>query len=279
MPGVGGLVHGVEVEGGLQLGLSTGQEHDARDGRGDTAAQHLQGVVSNLLGTGPAAALCSGGNHGRLQQDTLEQNTIVSQVLEGLSPSHLSHFKGAVDVVITVQEDFGLDNGDQTGVLGNGSVTSETVSAVANGDGRGASRDGNDGAPLGKASTSLVVLGAALGKSVKTRAPRFAIGVGKRVETLVNLDTRNDALLVQAVHHALATADVLEQSLLEQDGSGDVLAKTGCGHEQFAVSLAVFHGVLEADGFEALPAGGVGLVHGQDTLSRGGDLPLRRKKV
>lgn len=39
VPGVGLLVHGVQVQCGLQLTLSTRQEHDARHGRGHTALQ------------------------------------------------------------------------------------------------------------------------------------------------------------------------------------------------------------------------------------------------
>lgn len=48
MPGVGGLVHLVQVQGGLQLGLAARQEADAGHGGGHAAAQQLQGVVSNL---------------------------------------------------------------------------------------------------------------------------------------------------------------------------------------------------------------------------------------
>ena len=74
MPGVGGLVHGVEVESGLQLRLASRQEHDTRDGRGDTAAQHLQGVLRNLIGVGLHLAVSARGDHSRLEQDSLEHD-------------------------------------------------------------------------------------------------------------------------------------------------------------------------------------------------------------
>ena len=36
------------VEGGLELGLASGEEHDAGHGGGHAAVEHLQGVVCNL---------------------------------------------------------------------------------------------------------------------------------------------------------------------------------------------------------------------------------------
>jgi len=49
VPRVRGLVHRVEVERGLELGLAAREEHDAGDGRGHAAAQELEGVVSDLF--------------------------------------------------------------------------------------------------------------------------------------------------------------------------------------------------------------------------------------
>ena len=46
MPWVGALVHGVQVEGGLQLGLAAGQEHDA--------CSSTRNNLSMLTGTAPA---------------------------------------------------------------------------------------------------------------------------------------------------------------------------------------------------------------------------------
>lgn len=96
------------------------------------------------------------------------------------------------------------------------------------------------------------------------------------VELDTNLDTRDDALLVQAIDHRLARRPrLLEERLLEQDGSGDVLAESRRRDQELTVPLPVELGVLESDGFETLSAGGVGLIHGQDSLSGGGNLVLR----
>jgi len=274
MPGVGGLVHGVQVHGSLEFGLTTGQEHDTGDGGGDAAVEHLQGIVSDLLSTSAALALGTRGNHGRLEEDTLKENAVISHIFKGLGPSHLSDLKSAVNVVVTIKENLGLDNGDETRILGNGGVTGKTVGAVSDSGGGGTSGNRDNRAPLSEAGTLLVVLITTLGKTVKASAPGLAVGVGERVETLVDLNTGNKSLLVQAGNHGLSRADVLEESLLEEDGTGDVLAETGGGHQQLTVSLTVLNGVLEANGFETLAAGGVGLVHGENAFARGGNLLL-----
>ena len=73
-PWVGGPVHLLQVQGGLQLTLATGQEHDAWHSGGHAAAQHGQGGVGNLGGGAAGLALGAGGNHGGLEQDTLKQD-------------------------------------------------------------------------------------------------------------------------------------------------------------------------------------------------------------
>ena len=60
--------------------------------------------------------------------------------------------------------------------------------------------------------------------------------------------TGHDTLAVQDVDKLLVLAGGLIQSLLEEDGSGDVLAETGCGHQQLTVCPAVVLCVLDANG-------------------------------
>ena len=98
------------------------------------------------------------------------------------------------------------------------------------------------------------------------------------METLVDLDPGDDALFVQAVDHALTGADVLEESLFEEDGAGDVLAESRGGDEEFTVGLTVLDSVFEAEGFQALSAGCVGLVHREDTFASGSNLLLHSGK-
>ena len=57
-----------EQEAGEPCGLLTGH------GWGDAAPEELQGVVSYHLGLLTLAGVGSGGDHGGLQQDTLEHD-------------------------------------------------------------------------------------------------------------------------------------------------------------------------------------------------------------
>ena len=126
-------------------------------------------------------------------------------------PARCTHLQGAVDVVVTVQQDLRLHNGHQAGVLGDGGVPGQgthqaagsrdvgldrpmvslafnqfkaslaytqasaspgqAVGGVTDGDGGGAGGDGHHRAPLGKAGARLVVLGTALGQAVQAGAP------------------------------------------------------------------------------------------------------------
>merc|ERR1719161_1519494 len=63
----------------------------------------------------------------------------------------------------------------------------------------------------------------------------------------------------------------LVERLLEEDGPADVLPEPGGAQEELAVLAAVSLGVLHADRVQALPAGPVGLVHGEDALAGRGD--------
>jgi hypothetical protein len=73
-----------------------------------------------------------------------------------------------------------------------------------------------------------------------------------------HLDTGHDVLLLQAVCHLLAGAGGLEECLLEHDGTADVLAQAGGGHQQLTVGAAVVLGVLEGNALCGETAGGGG---------------------
>lgn len=91
--------------------------HDSGDGRWDSPAEELEGVVGDLFGGGPVLALGSGGDHARLEEDALEEDVVLSEVEEHLGPHRLSDLKSPVDPVLAVQHDLRLHNRDQPVVL------------------------------------------------------------------------------------------------------------------------------------------------------------------
>lgn len=91
---------------------------------------------------------------------------------------------------------------------------------------------------------------------------------------LVDLDTGVDALRVEGINEGGTVGARLVEGLLEEDGATDVVTKVGGGDQKLAVTTAVLLDVLDADTLETGAAGGVGLVHGQDTLAGHGHLGL-----
>jgi len=188
VPGVGRLVHGVEVQGGVKLRETAREEHNTSSGGGNARLKHAEGGVSDLLRSVALRAISAGANHGRLEQHALKGDVVVSKVLESLRPHPRRDLEGGVDVVFTVEENLGLDDRNETSVLANGSVTGKTVSAVSHSDARGAVRDGNHRAPLAEAGSLLIVGSRAVREVVKALAPRL-VGVCEGAKTLYQEDS------------------------------------------------------------------------------------------
>ena len=225
VPRVRLLVHGVQVQGGVQFGQTARQEHDTGRGRRDARVQHLQGRLGNFFRSVSLWAVGTRANHGRLQQHAVEHDVVVREVLEGFRPDRGGNFIGFFQGVLTVEEDFRLDDRDQTGVLADGGVSRQAVRAVGNGDLGRARRDGDDGSPFAKARALLVVFRGSVGEAIQTLAPGFAVAVRKRSQSLVDLDTRVDTLLIQAVDESLAILGGLVEGLFKENGTTNVLTK------------------------------------------------------
>ena len=88
-----------------RMGASVHQTHSETQtlltGRKDTCCSW----EVYLVGGGACGALGAGGDHGRLQEDALKHDTVVSHVLEGLCPCVHGNLEGLVDGVLSVQHD------------------------------------------------------------------------------------------------------------------------------------------------------------------------------
>lgn len=91
--------------------------HDSGDSRGDSPLEELEGVVSNLLGSGPFLAFSSRGNHAWLEEDPFEQDIVFSKVEEHFSPNLLSHFKSPLNSMLTIKQDLWFHNWGQSTFL------------------------------------------------------------------------------------------------------------------------------------------------------------------
>merc|ERR1719213_793386 len=214
------------------------------------------GVVGDDLGGQLGARVRAGGHHGGLQEDALEHDVLVREALEDLGPGIGGDLEGGVDVVLAVEQDLGLDDGDEAVLLADGGVAGEAVGAVEEGLVGGARGDVHHGAPLGEAGALLVVLGAALGEPVQALAPGLAVAVGHGHEALVDLDPGDDALLVQGVDEGGAVGAALVERLLEEDGPADVLPEPGVLRRSSRYSRrldSVFSTPIESRRFPQVP--------------------------
>ena len=79
---VSNVVHGVEVLAGALLRLATREEGDARDSRRDRSREGAHGVEGNLLGAGLLIALSALKDHVGLDQESLEEKTLLDELLD-----------------------------------------------------------------------------------------------------------------------------------------------------------------------------------------------------
>lgn len=259
----------VEVDSGLLLGLAAGEEGNAGHGGRHGAGERGDGGDGDLLRSSTDLAAGAGGHHVRLEESALEEDVLVVEGLVARGDDLLGDGAADLEVVITIHEDLGLDDGHEAVSLGNGGVLGEGEGVLGDGGGgRGVVGDTEDGTPLAEASTSSVVLLATLVKIGDTLGVSLLIAERDVLGTLIGLDTEDDVLLGQVLDKRLVGLSVsLEEGLLEKDNTGDVLLKLRGGEEKLAVVTAVLTSVGDVDVLEALANGASGLISSKDTLA------------
>jgi len=199
------------------------------------ALEGADGVLSNLVSSHGLTAVRARESHGRLQERTLKEHTIVGQGLVHSSQYALLDLSGGVDVVITIHEDLGLHNGDQTALLHGTGVPGKAPGILLDAQRGGGTIRGDleHGTPLGETSTLLVVLLGTLYKAIKASAPGLhGVGTRERLKASVDLNSGDHAHLLEALYEGGAISMVLEEGLLVEDGTRDVLAQVGGSEEE-----------------------------------------------
>lgn len=156
------LVNSVEINRRLLLGLPARQERDSGYGSGYVTLQSGDRCMRDVSGRVLGRARLPGGDHVRFQQRSLQENVMVGQRLVDERENRLGDLLGAVQVVIAVGEDLGLDDRDDAVHLADRGVTGEDVGVFEDRLVRwGVLFDFKHAAPLGEVAAVLFVLGAA----------------------------------------------------------------------------------------------------------------------
>jgi len=87
-------------------------------------------------------------------------------------------------------------------------------------------------APLGEVAAVLLVLSAACAEIVQTLGGALTLTAHQVDDTLVDLDSGNDSLLLQQLDEGSAIVVLLVESLVEQDHAADVFAHHVVSSEQ-----------------------------------------------
>lgn len=127
--------------------------------------------------------------------------------------------------MITVLEDFWLDNWSKSVLLADGSISSKRVSGLLNSSLSWASISNlEDSSPLGESASKFVVFSASSTKSVKTLSGSFFISSSDNLKTSVDLDTAVDASCSEDLTELLVTGCVgVLNGLVVHNHSTDVL--------------------------------------------------------
>src|SRR6478609_8972666 len=128
--------------------------------------------------------------------------------------------------------------------------------------------NGDGGAPLGEAAAHLEVFVEALRQIVEALAYFLALGRERKVDkAFVDLDARDDPLLLQVLGEERAVVRLLARSLVEQDDARDVLLDARRAEKRLPIGAAVLFSALHLDGLEAFLAGAARFVGSEDALA------------
>jgi len=220
-------IHGVKVDGSLLFALASRKEVDGGYSRGHSPAESADSVESNLLRGSLSGAILTGAHHVGLQEGTFQQDVVPVEAPVYVGEHTLSLVSSTVDIVITVHEDLGLNDGHKAVLLADSGIAGERLGVLLERDLGGAASGGVDlehGSPLGEAGTSLVVLSAPLTEAIEALGDGLTISTGEGYHSLIYLDTGDHALSLDHIDKSLAILALLVEGLLEKDDTRAVLA-------------------------------------------------------
>ncbi|GMR44197.1 hypothetical protein PMAYCL1PPCAC_14392, partial [Pristionchus mayeri] len=181
----------------------------------------------------------AGRDHVRLEEGSLEVDVVVSESLVDEGKHLLAHLLRSGQVVVSVAEHLGLDDGDEAVLLADRGVSGRDVGVLEHAEVRGSVRgDGEHAAPLGEAAATLNWCGGLGGESVQSLGGSLADGASERHDSEVQLDACKRSLIIGLSSGIAGLRSHLVEGLLVEDDSGDVLVEVRSGEEQLAVLLS-----------------------------------------
>lgn len=131
----------------------------------------------------------------------------------------------SLEIMISIGQDLGLDNGHDSRALADRGVSGQDVGILEDSQLAGTALfDLQDATPLGKVATVLLVLDAARLEIVKALGRAFVVGAEERNDAFVDFDTWDDITLLQQLDKRRAVISLLIERFVKEDHAGDVLS-------------------------------------------------------
>ena len=186
----------------------------------------------------------------------------------------LRHGRANGNVVAPIRKDLRLDDGNQAVLLTDAGIARKAIGILVDaqlGRATGCLVDLQNSTPLGKARTSLVVLGAPRPEVVNPLGLGLSVGSRELDHTLVDFDPGDDVLRIEHLDKRRAIVGALVQGLLEQDDARDALRDALACEEHLPQIPPGRLGVLDTDGGQALAYRPCRFVCRQDALAGSND--------
>lgn len=260
-------VERVQPGGGLLVRLPPGQEHDARHGCRDGLAQHGDRRLGDLRVVHLPGAVDAGQDHVRLEERVLQPDTVPPELVVEDGEDLGGRLGTPVQVVGTRHQHLRLDDGRETGLLGERGVPRQRVCVRLRARGRRqAVPDPQHRTPLGEPRPERDVLLQAATQAVEALGHHLVREPGERRHPPVDLDPRDDAPPREDLRERRAVLRALPQRLVEEDDAADVLLDAGAGEQQLPVGATKLLRRLQPDRRQSLGDRREALVGGQDAL-------------
>lgn len=160
------------------------------------------------------------GDHVGLEEHTFEENLVFKKGLHHLLENSFRNFSADINAVVSIGEDFWFDNGNKSVFLADSSVSSKRVSSLEHCSLAWSSLANlNNSSPLGESASLFVVLLASFSETVEALSGVLIVGLWDDDETLVDLDTWNDALALEEFNEVNTVNGLLVEGFLEHDDS------------------------------------------------------------
>lgn len=170
--------------------------------------------------------------------------------------------------MIAILENLGLDDGHQPVGLTYWSISRQLFGILINRRFGGAAVTNlEDGPPLRKPASHLIILRAALTKVVEALGDRLVICSANCGETDIDLDATMDVSVSEYFCKSNSAFGRIFHRLIEHDDAANVLAEAGRCEQQFPICLSIWVVVLHIDLVKSFANCSCRLVGCQNTLS------------